>query len=244
MSKEYNSQATIESILSVSAKLFLEKGYDKTSMQDIAKTAGISKGAIYHHFQSKDEIIKAVTDKQAQMVKAEMEHLISETNSMSGKEQLQFILEKNLESQEAHYLDDVMSVRMKSAEFVLSYMQGCVNNDALFISEIMKRGIADGSLVTKFPDECAEVFLLLLNVWCDPAVFDCDGEKLSMRLRFLKHLLMSIGIDILSDTLIEKSQELLHKLYLKEDRASESHVNDRNKKPYENFSEQRGNQRL
>lgn len=221
MSKEYNSQATIESILSVSAKLFLEKGFDKTSMQDIATTAGISKGAIYHHFQSKDEIIKAVTEKQEKTVKAAMENLLSEIGSLSGKEQLQFILEKNLESQEAHCLDDVMSVRMKSAEFVLSYMQGCVNKDSIFVSEIIKRGIADGSIITDFPDECAEVFLLLLNVWCDPAVFDCNGEKLSLRLRFLQHMMKSIGIDVLSDTLIEKSLELLHRLYPKEDNASE-----------------------
>lgn len=221
MPKEYNSQATIESILSVSARLFLEKGFDKTSMQDIATTAGISKGAIYHHFQSKDEIIKAVTEKQTQTVKAAMEHLMSQTGSLSGKEQLQFILEKNLESQEAHYLDDVMSVRMKSAEFVLSYMQGCINNDSLFISEIIRHGIADGSVITDFPDECAEVFLLLLNVWCDPAVFECSGEKLSLRLRFLQHMMKSIGIDVLSDTLIEKSLGLLHRLYPMEDTASE-----------------------
>ena len=64
MPKEYNSQATIETILSVSAKLFLEKGFDKTGMQDIAKTAGISKGAVYHHFKSKDEIIRSVMEKQ------------------------------------------------------------------------------------------------------------------------------------------------------------------------------------
>ena len=91
MSKEYNSQATIETILSVSAKLFLEKGFDKTSMMDIAKTAGISKGAIYHHFQSKDEIIKSVTERQAQSVKDAMESFLSETSSLSGKEQLQLI---------------------------------------------------------------------------------------------------------------------------------------------------------
>lgn len=221
MPKEYNSQATIESILSVSAKLFLEKGFDKTSMQDIATTAGISKGAIYHHFQSKDEIIKVVTEKQEKTVKAAMENLLSETDSLSGKEQLQFILEKNLESQEAHYLDDVMSVRMKSAEFVLSYMQGCVNKDSDLISKIIQKGIADGSLMTNFPNECAEVFLLLLNVWCDPAVFDCDGEKLSLRLRFLQHMMKSIGIDVLSDTLIEKSLKLLHRLYPKEDNTNE-----------------------
>lgn len=221
MPKEYNSQATIESILSVCAKLFLEKGFDKTSMQDIATTAGISKGAIYHHFQSKDEIIKVVTEKQEKTVKAAMENLLSETDSLSGKEQLQFILEKNLESQEAHYLDDVMSVRMKSAEFVLSYMQGCVNKDSDLISKIIQKGIADGSLMTNFPNECAEVFLLLLNVWCDPAVFDCDGEKLSLRLRFLQHMMKSIGIDVLSDTLIEKSLKLLHRLYPKEDNTNE-----------------------
>ena len=221
MSKEYNSQATIETILSVSAKLFLEKGFDKTSMMDIAKTAGISKGAIYHHFQSKDEIIKSVTERQAQAVKDVMENFLSETYSLSGKEQLQLILERNFENQKAHYLDDVMSVRMKSAEFVLSYMQSCVNKDAAFVSEIIKRGIADGSLVTNSPDECAEVFLLLLNVWCDPAVFNCNGEKLSSRLKFLQYLMKSIGIDVLSDGFIEKSLELLRKLYGRDDKVDE-----------------------
>lgn len=221
MSKEYNSQATIETILSVSAKLFLEKGFDKTSMMDIAKTAGISKGAIYHHFQSKDEIIKSVTERQAQAVKDVMENFLSETYSLSGKEQLQLILERNFENQKAHYLDDVMSIRMKSAEFVLSYMQSCVNKDSAFVSEIIKRGIADGSLVTDSPDECAEVFLLLLNVWCDPAVFDCNGEKLSSRLKFLQYLMKSIGIDVLSDGFIEKSLELLRKLYGRDDKVGE-----------------------
>lgn len=221
MSKEYNSQATIETILSVSAKLFLEKGFDKTSMMDIAKTAGISKGAIYHHFQSKDEIIKSVTERQAQAVKDVMENFLSETYSLSGKEQLQLILERNFENQKAHYLDDVMSIRMKSAEFVLSYMQSCVNKGSAFVSEIIKRGIADGSLVTDSPDECAEVFLLLLNVWCDPAVFDCNGEKLSSRLKFLQYLMKSIGIDVLSDGFIEKSLELLRKLYGRDDKVDE-----------------------
>ena len=122
MSKKYNSQSTIDDILSVSAKLFLEKGFDKTSMNDIATTAGISIGAIYHHFQSKDAIIKAVTEKKAQVIKETMNNWLSEMNSLNGKEKLQAILEKNLDSQETHYLDDVMNTRMKSAEFVLAYM--------------------------------------------------------------------------------------------------------------------------
>lgn len=221
MPKKYNSQATIESILSVSAKLFLEKGFDRTSMQDIAETAGISKGAIYHHFKSKDEIINAVTENQTQTNKSMIENWLSETESFSGKEKLIAILEKSLDCQEIHCLDEIMSVRMKSAEFVLSYMQDCVNQNAGLISDIIRQGIIDGSLVTDFPDESAEVFLLLMNVWCDPAVFSCDITKLSHRLRFLQHLMKSIGIDVLSDILLEKTLGLLQKLYGEEKHSNE-----------------------
>lgn len=221
MTKKYNSQTTIERILSVSAMMFLEKGFEKTSMQDIAMTAGISKGAIYHHFKSKEEIINAVTQKQAQINQSELENWITQSSSLNGKDTLISILEKNIESQETHCLDEIMSVRMKSAEFVLSYMQECVNHNASFISQIIRQGITDGSLITEYPDECAEVFLMLLNVWCDPAVFTCSFEKLSLRLQFLQHMMKSLGIDILSDTLLRKTLNLLKKLYPKENRTNE-----------------------
>ncbi|MBO0994410.1 TetR/AcrR family transcriptional regulator [Bacillus sp. SD088] len=216
MPKRYDAQATIENILTVSAELFLEKGFEKTSMRDIAETAGISKGAIYHHFQSKDEIINAVTEKQEEINATLLQNWLAEIETLTGKEKLTVILEKNLESQEAHYLDNLMSFRIKSAEFVVAYMQDCVNKDSLFIANIIKEGIADGSLETDYPDESAEIFLLLINVWCDPAVFQGDAEKLSMRLKFLQHLMKSIGIDVLNDTLLREYLELLQKLYPEE----------------------------
>lgn len=221
LTKKYNSQETIETILTVAAKLFLEKGFDRTSMSDIAKAAGISKGAIYHHFQSKDEIINTVTERQTQNVEHTMRSWLYEMESFTGKEKIIAIMEKSYTSQEAHYLDDVMSARIKSPEFVVSYMQDCVNKDAAFISKIIKEGIADGSLITDFPDECAEVFLLLMNIWCDPAVFVCDTAKLVMRLKFLQHMMKSIGLDILNDDLLAKTKELLQRLYPAESNAHE-----------------------
>ena len=47
------SQAMREKILNTATQLFIQKGSEKTSMQDIAQTAGISKGAIYHHSSQK-----------------------------------------------------------------------------------------------------------------------------------------------------------------------------------------------
>lgn len=221
MAKKYNSQATIETILSVSAKLFLEKGFDKTSIKDIAETAVISKGAIYHHFQSKDEIINAVTEMQAQSVENMIKGWLSEMGSCTGKEKLITLLHKSFSSQESHYLDDVMASRIKSPEFVVSYMQDCVNKDSALIAEIINEGIVDGSLITDFPEECAEVFLLLMNIWCDPVVFKCNHAKLAMRLKFLQHMMKSIGMDILNDDLLVKIKELLQRLYPEENKTNE-----------------------
>ena len=51
---------TREHILTIASALIAEKGFDKTSMNDIVRESGISKGGIYWHFKSKDEIIFAI----------------------------------------------------------------------------------------------------------------------------------------------------------------------------------------
>ncbi len=49
-------EQTVEKILSAAERLFAQKGYAKTTLQDIIDTTGLSKGAVYHHFKSKEEI--------------------------------------------------------------------------------------------------------------------------------------------------------------------------------------------
>jgi AcrR family transcriptional regulator len=46
-----------QDILRTSARLFRERGYDATSMNDISAALKLSKGGLYHHFASKDEIL-------------------------------------------------------------------------------------------------------------------------------------------------------------------------------------------
>ena len=53
---------TTESLLSVAVEVFNVRGYDGTSMEDLAKAAGISKSSIYHHVSGKEELLRlAVT---------------------------------------------------------------------------------------------------------------------------------------------------------------------------------------
>jgi len=46
-----------QEILRTAARLFQQRGYDATSMNDVASALKLSKGGLYHHFQSKDEIL-------------------------------------------------------------------------------------------------------------------------------------------------------------------------------------------
>lgn len=59
-SAKSDNYAREQRILNAAAELIIHYGYDKTSVSDIATTAGISKGAIYLHFTSKDELFEAL----------------------------------------------------------------------------------------------------------------------------------------------------------------------------------------
>ena len=51
-----------EQILEAAMKVFVKKGYSQTRMEDIAELSGLSKGAIYHHYDSKKSLFLALID--------------------------------------------------------------------------------------------------------------------------------------------------------------------------------------
>ena len=74
-----NNMDTKQRILSASLELFASKGYAGTSMNDIISKVGISKGSVYWHFKSKEEIfVKVLTDSYREwieLVNSELKNL-------------------------------------------------------------------------------------------------------------------------------------------------------------------------
>src|SRR6516165_5365983 len=52
--------ATVAAIISAAGLLFTARGFDAASIDDIAERAGVAKGAVYHHFESKEQIFVRV----------------------------------------------------------------------------------------------------------------------------------------------------------------------------------------
>jgi len=63
MTKKEPKEIRINQILEAAVIEFVEKGYENASMESIALRAGITKGGLYYHFSSKDEILLKVNDK-------------------------------------------------------------------------------------------------------------------------------------------------------------------------------------
>ena len=71
---------TRSAILNKAADLFSDRGYAETSMSDLAESLGLSKAAIYHHFESKESILKNLVATTIQ----EMRVLVEEIESLSA----------------------------------------------------------------------------------------------------------------------------------------------------------------
>jgi len=63
-------------ILEAASKMIAHYGYDKTTMSDIAEAAGVSKGALYLHWKSKDALFEALILHESGRVLDDLIHMI------------------------------------------------------------------------------------------------------------------------------------------------------------------------
>lgn len=65
-------RATREQLIEVATRLFAERGYEDTSIEAVLSAAGVSRGALYHHFAGKDALFEAVVESVEARVNTQM----------------------------------------------------------------------------------------------------------------------------------------------------------------------------
>ena len=69
------------SLLDVAIQVFTERGYDGTSMGDLAQASGLSKSSLYHHFESREQLLRAALDRAV----APLFAVVDEPEARSGR---------------------------------------------------------------------------------------------------------------------------------------------------------------
>jgi len=204
MARSINPQKTITTILSISERLFLEKGYEKTTTQEIVNETGLSKGTIFHHFKSKEDILAAVLDKHNDEMAEDMRSWLSEMDGLTAKEKIVNLFNRFYDEAEKKPLSKLALIS-QSPRLILEDLRVWAKKISPIIAMLIVEGNQDGSVKTDFPDECAQLFNLLFCIWCDPVTLECSTEELRNRLLFIRHTMRILGVDVISDEFVEKS---------------------------------------
>lgn len=80
-----NMNKTKRKIFETSMKLFAEKGYEATSIEEITATVGVAKGTLYYHFSSKEEIFNFLVEEGMKLLKNSIEIKTSKVNNTIDK---------------------------------------------------------------------------------------------------------------------------------------------------------------
>ena len=204
MARNKNPEITVNRILDAAMDLFLEKGYDNTTIQDIVDALGdLSKGAIYHHFKSKEEIIEAVIPRLYDSSDNQILE-IKKSTSYTGLEKLNQILLISLKNPGQEKLATAAPNLMKNPRFLTQQLYNTIENIVpQLIEPIIKEGIKDGSIVTNNPKEVAETFMILMNIWMNPAIFHSTEEEFKNKFIFFRKLVADLGIPVLNDNVFK-----------------------------------------
>lgn len=76
--------ATTEAILKVGRRLFGERGFAATTIDDIAEAAQVAKGAVYHHFATKEAVFEAVFDLVSRDLVADIDRAVRAEKDVLG----------------------------------------------------------------------------------------------------------------------------------------------------------------
>ena len=209
MARNKHPEETVRLILDVAYRLFMEKGYEHTSIQDIIdQLGGLSKGAIYHHFKSKEDILIAVSDRMTaesnQMLAA-----IRDRSDLCGKEKLKTIFKESINRPVQNDIFTVVPNFHNNPRLLFSLLHETIEEVAPdYLLPIIKEGISDGSIETDYPEQLAEMILLVANVWMNPMIFDDSEEESYRKMMIFRQMLQGFGLDIVDREMSERLQEL------------------------------------
>ena len=200
MARNKYPEVTEERILEAAQRLFLEKGYDNTTIQDIVdQLGGLTKGAVYHHFKSKEEILNAVSDRM--FFQNNPFEAVKRRKDLNGLEKLREAARLNQsDSSRVQLTAQMLPIKLDS-RLLAELIQSNLHMLTPYYQELLEEGNRDGSLHTEYPRELAELLPFLTSVWLMPAVFPASKEEIRRKFAFLRDMLERLGVPLFDESL-------------------------------------------
>lgn len=202
MARNKHPEETVKRILEVSFRLFRVKGYEHTTIQDIVDALGMSKGAIYHHFKSKEDIYDHITD----LYYDRQDWLRDPVQfpGKTGRDKISGLLVFLLSDPEKLNLDQISTTVSLNPKLLALALESTIRDAAPCLETLIHLGNADGSLHVEQPKEAAEAFMILMNMWI--GAFATTMEDFTEKLRLLQAFSDGLGMPVIDERLLETAR--------------------------------------
>ncbi len=195
---QQRSEETRSRILESAIKLFSARGFNAASVDDICKDAGISKGAFYHHFKSKQALFLALLDVWLQTIdnaiEASKDKTVPET-FMLITEAFPFIFETAGEG-----LPMFLEFWLQASrdEKIWQASIAPYRRYQKHFTSLIKKGVDEGSFVKVDPELTARMIVSMAMGLLIQSLLDPKGAKWEKTAREITKMMM--------DTLLRKSE--------------------------------------
>lgn len=178
-------------ILDAAEQLFVTKGFDATSTNDILEKVGIARGTLYYHFKSKEEILDA-------MISRLSDSLIQKAAAIATNKEIP-VLERITQAMLALNVDSELGAEImeqvhkpQNALMHQKMQEGLIKGVVPLVGGLIEEGIEQGLCQTEYPNEAAEMLLIYSNTAFDHLADDNRSQK--KILAFIYHMERVLGM--------------------------------------------------
>lgn len=163
-------------IVAAATTLFIQKGFEKTSVNDILKIVGIAKGTFYYYFKSKEEVLEAVVDQITLLIKSRVKDASSNQSLPADKRFFKALQAMRVtEDYGDIFLEDMH--RPENALLHQKSLQSILTEIIPIFTEIVEDGIKEGIFDCPKPKQYMQILLAAAVGIFDQGIFLTDIEE-------------------------------------------------------------------
>jgi AcrR family transcriptional regulator len=174
-------------IVEAARYLFQTQEYEKVTMQEVMKRLNIAKGTIYHHFQSKEELLEAVVENIVEEQIVRMQQVVDEAEG-STLDKLRLLVQAGRSAEGGEEILETLH-HSGNVSMHTRLLATALIGQAPLYAELIRQGCEEGLFQTDHPLECAEYILSALQFLTDTGVYPWTPEQLIRRALAFPHLI-------------------------------------------------------
>ncbi|MGG2092263.1 TetR/AcrR family transcriptional regulator [Bacillus sp. S13(2024)] len=192
--KEYEDRRN--EILDTAERLFVSKGYMKTTVNDILREIGIAKGTLYHYFKSKEEVMDAIILRIVNTDVASAKKIASNPNIPVIDKLFQILMAQMPKAGENKEKMIEQFHQPNNAEMHQKSLVQAIVHLTPVLTEVIEQGIKEGVFVTVYPRETIEFLIASAQIIFDEGLFQWQPHEAMQRAKaFINMMETTLGAE-------------------------------------------------